>query len=196
MTKKIIFIAIFVVFSAANLCASQRITQILERFTNSPVEIDFEQSTYWAVRERDSRVRGKIILAPGNRFNISVGRMTYICNGETFWEHNSRQRQVIVRRIDEGLSKSLPTEMLRILSGASFVEKSADFAVWQDDYSRRNGFERVEVHLENSQISRIIITDIDHNITTYTFRRVVFLPSVDESLFNFVIPSGVQVHER
>jgi len=194
--KKIAVIALVLISWAGGIFANEKISRILERYTSSPVEIDFEQRTYWAVRERENRVKGKIILAPGNKFNISVGRMNYVCDGETYWEFNNRQRQVVVRQVSEGVSSSLPTELLKLLQGADFSEKSEGFAVWQDEYSLRYGFERVEIHYGNSLISRIVITDTDKNITTYIFERAVFLPSVDESIFNFVIPSGAQVHER
>jgi outer membrane lipoprotein-sorting protein len=161
------------------------------------MEIDFEQKTYWAVREKETKVKGKIILGGGNKFNISVGKMNYISDGNTFWEYNSRQKQVKVQKITPQLSKSIPLELLKLLKTADFVEnKLAKSFVWQDVKSRENGYEKVELFLENLQISKVITYDIDKNITTYVFEKTTFLGKVSENLFNFVIPEGTQVYEN
>jgi len=194
MRKTIIPILIFLL--SINICANEKISQILGKYTNSPVEIDFELKTYWEVREKETKVKGKIVLAPENKFNISMGKMNYVSDGKTFWEYNSRQKQVKIEKIKNGLSTSIPTELLKLLKNAEFIEKSSGFAIWQDNNSRKNGFEKVEIHHNNSLVSKIIITDTDKNITTYTFEKVVFLPKVDENLFNFIIPSGAQVYEN
>jgi len=192
-TTLIMVMAVCAIFANAQFLA------VLDKYTRQPVQIDFEQRTYWHVRERESRVRGKIILGEGNKFNISTGRMTYISNGETFWEYNNRQRQVTVQKITPSLSKSIPTELLKLLRSADFTEsasRAGNSVIWQDEHSRENGFDRVEVFYTDSQITRIITNDIDSNITTFTFDKVVFLPEVSDDVFNFVIPQGAQVHER
>lgn len=187
----ILFISI-----TASFAANENISQILEKYTNSPVEIDFEQKTYWEVREKESKIKGKIILTPENKFNISVGKMNYISDGKTFWEYNNRQKQVSVKNIESGLPANIPTELLKLLKNADFVERSSGYSVWQDKKTLENGFEKVEIYYNNSLISKIIITDTDKNITTYTFEKVIFSPKIDENIFNFVIPSGAQVYEN
>lgn len=193
--KNITVIEIIILFITVSFGANQNFSQIFEKYTNSPVEIDFEQKTYWAVREKETKVKGKIIIAPQNKFNISAGKMNYISNGETFWEYNNRQKQVSIKKITAGISKNIPTELLNLLKSAEFIDKTDKNAVWQDEKTRENGFEKVEITHQNSLISDIVITDTDNNITTYIFEKVVFLPTIDDALFNFVIPSGVQVYE-
>jgi outer membrane lipoprotein-sorting protein len=179
-----------------NVSAQSEFMTILDKYTNSPVEIDFEQKTYWNVREKETKVKGKIILGQNNNFNISVGKMNYISNSDTFWEYNSRQKQVIIRKISPQLSKSIPTELLKLIKSANFVEnKSAKSVVWQDSQSLENGYEKVEAFFANQQISKIIINDTEKNITTYIFEKTVFLSNVSPDTFNFVIPEGTQIHE-
>jgi outer membrane lipoprotein-sorting protein len=194
--KNIAIIAIIITSITLSFGANKKFSQIFEKYTDTPVEIDFEQKTYWAVREKETKIKGKIIIAPENKFNISAGKMNYISNGETFWEYNNRQKQVSIKKITAGISKNIPTELLNLLKSAEFVEKTAQSAVWQDENTRENGFEKVEITHENSLISNIIITDTDKNITTYTFEKVVFLKTVDNGLFNFVIPDGAQVYDE
>jgi outer membrane lipoprotein-sorting protein len=135
---------------------------------NTPVEIDFEQRTYWYVRERESRVRGKIILGTNNRFNVSTSRLNFVSDGETLWEYNSRQRQVRIQRNAPQI-----------------------FDFLRADLSDEN----VEITMNGDLVSRIVIVDKDNNVTTYTFNSTRFLDKVDDSLFHFVIPQGAQVHE-
>jgi outer membrane lipoprotein-sorting protein len=169
----------------------------LEKYTNSPIEIDFEQKTYWNVREKETKVKGKIILGLDNKFNISIGKMNYICNGNTFWEYNNRQKQVNVQKVLPELSNAIPSQLLKLLKNVNVIEnKTTNSVVWQDKESLKNGYEKVEVFLANSQISKIIINDIDKNITTYIFEKTVFLGEISDDLFNFVIPEGAQVYEN
>lgn len=165
--KKII-ISILILFLSANIFANEEIKKILGKYTNSNVEIDFELKTYWEIREKETKVKGKIVLAPENRFNISMGKMNFVSDGKTLWEYNSRQKQVKIQ-------KNAPNV---------FDFLNADL-----------NSEGVEVKLSGDDVEKITITDKDNNITTYTFEKVVFLPKVDENLFNFVIPSGAQVYE-
>jgi outer membrane lipoprotein-sorting protein len=192
--KKLILIAAFIVscaFADANLQA------VLQKYTNSPVEIDFEQKTYWAVREKETKVKGKILIGQGGKFNISVGKMNFISDGKTYWEYNSRQKQAKVQKVAGSLSKpSAPLELLNLLKAADFTENKADNSfVWQDAKSLENGYEKVAVFLANSQISKVITADTDKNVTTYLFEKTVFPAQISESSFNFVIPEGTQVYE-
>jgi len=192
--KKVVLIATFIVscaFADANLSA------ILQKYTNSPVEIDFEQKTYWAVREKETKVKGKILIGQDGKFNISVGKMNFISDGKTYWEYNSRQKQVKVQKVAGSLSKPFaPIELLNLLKTADFIENKTDKSfVWQDEKSLENGYKKVAVFLANSQISKVITTDADKNITTYLFEKTTFPAQISESLFNFVIPEGTQVYE-
>ena len=191
--KRVILITAFIVscvFADANLSA------VLQKYTNSPVEIDFEQKTYWAVREKETKVKGKILIGQGGKFNISVGKMSFISDGKTYWEYNSRQKQVRVQKVAGQSSKSAPLELLNLLKTADFTENKADKSfVWQDAKSLENGYEKVVVFLTNSQISKVITADTDKNLTTYIFEKTAFPAQISESSFNFVIPEGTQVYE-
>ena len=190
-TMVILVTAVFVVFAQSDISA------ILDKYLNSLVEIDFEQRTYWHVRERETRVKGKIILGTNDKFNISVGKWNYVSNGTTFWEYNNRQKQVNVQKIMPELSRNIPTQLLKLLKDAKFVQnKATNSVIWQDNESLKNGYEKVEVFFTNSQITRIIINDTDKNITTYTFEKVTFLNEVSDDIFNFIIPQGAQIHEN
>jgi outer membrane lipoprotein-sorting protein len=191
--KKIALIIIFmfcVAFAQADFLA------VLDRYLNSPVEIEFEQRTFWHVRERESRNRGNIILGTNDRFNITSGRMQFVSDGKTYWEYNNRQKQVTIRKITPNLPLTIPTQILRLLRNAKLTQGSAAQSVlWQDDDTRKNGFERVEVFYDGNLITRIILTDSEQNINTYTFNRTSFLTEVPDNTFVFEIPRGAQVHE-
>lgn len=192
--KKIIIFAAFIVSFAD---ADANLQAVLQKYTNSAVEIDFEQKTYWAVREKETKVKGKILIGQGNKFNVSVGKMNFISDGKTYWEYNSRQKQVKVQNAAGQSSKSAPLELLNLLITADFTEnKTAKSFVWRDNKSLENGFESVEVFLSGSQISKVITTDTDKNITTYVFEKTAFPSEIPESSFKFVIPEGTQVYEN
>jgi outer membrane lipoprotein-sorting protein len=149
------------------------------------------------VREKESKFKGKIILGTDNKFNISVNRTSFVCNGETFWEYDSRQKRVTIQKVTPGLSKSIPTELLKLLKTANFTEnKKTNSVVWQDKETVKNGYEKVEVFFANSQISKIITLDTEKNVTTYNFEKTTFLKNVSDNIFNFVIPQGVQIYEN
>jgi len=193
--KKIKLIAVMLILTVSGAFAQANFLTVLDRYLNSPVEIDFEQRTFWHVRERESRNRGSIILGTRDRFNISSGRMQFVSDGVTYWEFNNRQRQVVVRRITPNLPLTIPTQILRLLRDANLTQNTPQSVVWQDDNSLRHGFERVEVFYENGLITRIILNDVDSNVNTYTFSRTSFLREIDDSVFVFEIPRGTQVHE-
>ncbi|MDR0304837.1 MAG: outer membrane lipoprotein carrier protein LolA [Chitinispirillales bacterium] len=192
--KKIVIIAAIIILNAF---ADSDLSAVLEKYTNSPTEIDFERKTYWAVREKETKVKGKIIIGRNNKFNISVGKMSYVSNGDAFWEYNSRQKQVKVQKVTPQLSEFAPLELMNLLKTADFIEnKPTKSFVWQNSKSLENGYEKVEIFLTNSQISKITVNDIDKNITTYIFEKTTFPTEISESLFNFVIPEGTQVYEN
>jgi outer membrane lipoprotein-sorting protein len=189
-------IALTIIFLFGITFAQSNFLSILDKYLNSPVEIEFEQRTFWHVRERESRNRGNIILGTNDRFNITSGRMQFVSDGTTYWEFNNRQRQVIVRRITPNLPLTIPTQILRLLRNAQLSQGStAQSVLWQDDETRRNGFERVEVFYDDNLITRIILTDSDQNVSTYTFNRTTFLTTINDNVFVFEIPRGAQVHE-
>ena len=133
------------------------------------IEIDFEQRTFWHVRERETVVKGKIILGDGNKFNIRIGKFNYISNGDTLWEYNSRQKQVRIQKLTPELSKTVPKEILELLEDDNF--------------------------LKNPNKKTVTLKDTDGNIVTYTIEKAVVLNNASDSMFNFIIPQGAQVYD-
>ena len=105
--------------------ASDVMTLVRRNYSGAgAVTATFDLNIYWNVRERDEKKSGELLIAPGDRFRVTLGREVFVSDGKTFWQYSERNSQVIVRNFADIDPSTLPSKMLSsFLSTRRFTEK-------------------------------------------------------------------------
>ena len=165
----------------------------------TPFETKLNLTIYWSVREKEEKKQGSILLAPGDRFRVTVGNDTYVSDGTTLWTYNSRANQVVIKPLaDVDLSIHPSRLFVTYIGRCLFREQELNDGVaklsWKSDSSSAAYTSMVVwVQVKTGSITKCIMTDRNKNLFTYIFTGTVFGKKAPKGAFDFVIPNNAQV---
>jgi len=196
-------LAVFALFAA--VWAQDHAVMALVRKNYSgagAVTAAFDLNIYWNVRERDEKKSGEMLIAPGDKFRVTLDRETFVSDGQTFWQYNERNKQVAVRSFSDIDPMTVPSQMLAsFLSGRTFTaapgrDKHVEFH-WKGGGSEAfgDGYTAISAVVEEGAgiIKTLTLTDRHENIHTYTFKKTTFDKPPKADVFRFTAPRGVEV---
>ncbi len=164
----------------------------------------FEQSIYWNVREKTSRLRGTITVAPRNRFRIETENETYVGDGKTLLQYNRSLNQLIIRDFEDLSPSMYPSRLLSTyLTDYSFKEKERKNGtvtlIWNGDSSSVSRDYRtitVDVRESDGMVLSLVLTDRENNVHTYRFKKIDFGISPSPEFFTFNPPSDATIIDK
>ncbi|GBU20541.1 hypothetical protein R80B4_00419 [Fibrobacteres bacterium R8-0-B4] len=172
----------------------------------SAVTATFDLSIYWNVREKEEKKSGELLIAPGNKFKVTLGKEAFVSDGKTFWQYSEKNSQVIIRNFSDIDASTVPSKfLLSFLSNRAFAEKQRNGSVvelfWDgrgkgagasppgvDDYTSITAV----VDEKAGTIKTLRLTDKSDNIHTYTFKKTAFDKPPKDDTFQFKPPKGVE----
>jgi len=159
----------------------------------------FSLTIYWSVREKEEQKQGRIILAPGDRFRVTVSGETFVSNGETFWHCSAGANQVTIKQLATVDRAMLPSQIFaRYIAAYSFRElerkKGMVLLAWKcDSGSTPYSAIRMEAKATSGRISRCVMTDRNNNTFTYVFTGTTFGKKYARETFDFTIPKDTRI---
>ena len=162
----------------------------------------FDLSIYWSVREREEKKSGELLIAPGDKFKVSLGREIYVCDGKTYWLYSEKNSQVVIHNFSDIDASTLPSRFLSsFLSGRVFTQKRSEGGtaelVWSGGAGSAadDGYTAITAVVEEKSgtIKTLKLTDENGNVHTYTFKKTAFDKPPKSDVFRFSAPKGVEV---
>lgn len=166
---------------------------------DTPMEADLALSIYWSVREKEEKKQGRIALAPGDCFRVTIGSETYVSDGKTLWDYNSRANQVVIKLLaDVNLTLHPSSIFTNYIDACPFREQERKnetaLLSWKtDSASAPYSSIRVWVRIKTGIITKCEMVDRNKNLFTYTFSGTVIGKKAPGEAFDFVIPKSAQV---
>ncbi len=164
------------------------------------LQIDFEQSIYWSVREKTSKKRGSALLAPENKFRVVAGNDTWVCDGVVCSQYNKQSNQVVLRNFSDLDITTRPSHLFTtLLTNYRFEEQSRTdrevTLVWHPDSASSSQYTALTltVALPNGVVQSLKFTDTNSNIHTYIFKKTVFGKKQPEATFEFEAPNNAHI---
>ncbi len=176
----------------------------LERFLNSVTTLSaaFEQTVLDEEGRVSQRSRGRFYLERPGRFRWTYEtpfRQEVVADGRQVWFYDPDLEQVTVRDVDAALG-SAPALLLsgEIRLGERFrvVDQGREGErAWIElrPKSDEDVFRRVRVELEDGRLVRMELADNFGQLTRIRFFDMALNPPLDDKLFHFRPPPGVDV---
>ncbi len=165
----------------------------------------FDLSIDWKIREKKENKQGKIQLAPDNKFNVSFGSGQWVCDGETFWQYDSKLSQVVISKLTAIDQSSLPSGLIaKYLSSYPLAAKLPNKNETVFEWSAGNGSipakgeaRKVVLTVDNKKatVLRLFVIDKSGNESTYSFHGTSFSKQ-NPALFSFSIPKGARIIDQ
>ena len=184
------------------MVAALRVTRYLAGL--SSLRADFHQSVADARGRVIERAEGTMAIArPGRfRWDYRTPEQLIVCDGETVWLYDIELEQVTVKAAGDALAGT--PAMLLAGQGSVLEEftitdagRDSDLA-WSLLTPRRAeaDFREVRLGFDGRELRRMTLFDRLGQTTELEFTRIEHNPTLDQSLFSFEPPPGVDVVGR
>jgi outer membrane lipoprotein-sorting protein len=167
------------------------------------LETSFTLHIFWKVREKEETKNGRLYCAPGDKFRIELGGVTWVCDGETYWQNNKDENgeQVVIKRFSDLDAASHPSHLLSTYLG-NYVyhlkeERGATVVVeWKADMASRVSDAsdiRLSIDRASGAITALFIVDKNGNESAYSFKKTKLGAKLPEALFDYKPPKGASI---
>ena len=156
--------------------------------------LDFRVQVFYAESPDIASQNGKLLVAEGDRFVLDMAGIKFYSDGESLWQHNVEQNQVLIKSV-EYLSSSLhPSELLfKYLNCKAKEISEGEFnnqKLWvlKLDASKYAGqFDQMEVWLSKKDFSpvRLFTVDPAGNSSWYNILKLNVVKKVSPDDFKF-----------
>jgi outer membrane lipoprotein-sorting protein len=197
----LILVALFSPFADSTAITLSPLLSLIRKNYNpeTPLSTKFSLTIYWSVREKEEKKQGRIILAPGDRFRVTVGGETFVSNGETFWHYSVGASQATIKQLAAVDRATLPSQIFaRYIAAYSFRELERKKGVVQLAWKCDSGGApysaiRLEAEETSGRIIRCVMTDRNNNTFTYVFTGTTFGKKYAQETFEFTIPKDARI---
>lgn len=168
---------------------------------DSFIEVQFELNTWWSIREREEIKKGKLYIAPKDKFRVELGSETVVSDGLQYWHYNSKAAQVIIDYVKNFDPTYQPSKLLSsFLTGYNYketfhTENETTLQWYADSLASETVYTKIEIQVNtrSGEVKTLKITDRNGNIQTYTFKKTVFGAKIPKEVFTFEVPDDIQV---
>jgi len=159
----------------------------------------FTLTIYWNVREKEEKKKGRILLAPGDRFRVTIDKETFVSDGKTYWQYSAGTNQVVIRNLADVDRSTLPSHIFdRYIAAYPFREAGQNRGVvrfsWKSDSGKTQYREiAIDVQEKGGRITRCVLTDNNGNLFTYAFYSTAFAERLAQERFSFDAPKKTRI---
>ena len=114
--KSILFIAsaVFLACSSAFALSAQEAMAKSQAWfkTANAWSLDFKLQVIYAESPDIASQQGSLLVAEGNRFKLDIAGIKFYSDGESLWQYNVDQKQVLIKAVEDLSSSLHPSELL------------------------------------------------------------------------------------
>ena len=162
--------------------------------------LDFKVQVFYSESPDIASQNGKLLVADGDRFMLDMAGIKFYSDGESLWQHNVEQKQVLIKSVEDLSSSLHPSELLFKYLNCKANEISEGVFGGQKlwvlklDPSKYEGqFTQMEVWLSQKDFSpvRLYTVDPSGNGSWYNIVNLKVVKSVSAADFKYKPVKGV-----
>lgn len=199
MKNRSLFIVLFAIavmaFQAYALTASEALAKSQAWFKSGKAwSLDFQVQVFYSESPDIVSQKGSLLVADADRFRLKVAGIEFVSDGESLWQYNPEQNQVLIKAVEDLSSAFHPSEMLfKYLNCKAKELKEGEFnkqKLWvlKLDASKYAGqFDQMEVWLSQKDFSpvRLFTVDPSGNSSWYNIINLKVVKKVSPDDFKF-----------
>lgn len=207
MIRKIVRSLILTAGLLSNAWAEEAPIKQLKTFlkTNASLSADFKQVSYNKAGQAAQASFGEFYLSRPGKFRWNYQKpfaQEIVSNGGKVWFYDADLEQVTVKQLDDSLG-STPALLLtgQVDIDQKFVleeQGNDDDLNWVrlSPKNEESGFKYILIGLNHGELGGMELSDNFGQLTRIYFSNIKLNPALQDSLFNFKPPKGVDVFEN
>lgn len=171
--------------------------------TLKDLSADFQQTFYWKLADETQGFKGKFYIKKPNMLRLETEQQVIVTDGDTVWIYAPENNQVIISSYEESEEPLNPQTLL-----FEYTENYQPIYVGTEKIGNRKCYLlKLTPCKENQYITEMKVwvdkkawltlkaerLDINGNVTTYILSDTKVDSKLDDSIFKFKIPKGVEI---
>lgn len=166
------------------------------------ISIKFDQHLEWKLAGTSSVISGKIFIKGDDKFRVETGDAITITDGKTVWNYSKATNQVIISKMEKEDIEQLPSKILFQYTEkyrAKFLreEKLNEHETYVLEMTSKTGddfIQKMTIWVDKNTwlTQKIEQHDIQENVKTFTITSMIIDHPLQQSLFTFQTPAGVE----
>ncbi|MDZ7261351.1 MAG: outer membrane lipoprotein carrier protein LolA [candidate division KSB1 bacterium] len=210
MVKKLSYLIILLFSISGNttclagITAKEIVDKVKQKYESlQTLAAEFEQIFQWKLAGETQTLEGKICLAQKDKYRIETQDQTIVTDGQTVWTYSKVNRQVIIDHLAKSQENPLPRDMLFQYSkdyepkllGEEKLNNQDCYVLQLSSKTEDRYIREMKVWVEKDTwiVRKIEHADINENLNTYIIKKIDLNPKLDDAIFTFEIPKGMEV---
>ena len=187
------FVLLFAVVPVMSMTADEAMEKSKAWFKSGKAwNLTFRVQVFYVDSPEIASQDGKLLVAEGDRFVLDMAGIKFYSDGESLWQHNVEQNQVLIKAVEDLSSSLHPSELLfKYLNCKAKSISEGEFGgeklwVLKLDPSKYAGqFTQMEVWLSKKDFSpkRLFTVDPSGNGSWYNIVNLKVMKKGDEESF-------------
>jgi len=162
--------------------------------------LEFRLQVFYADSPNIASQQGKLTVAEGDKFALDLAGIKFYSDGESLWQYNVEQKQVLIKAVEDLSSSLHPSELLfKYLNCKALEVGEGDFngkKLWVlklDPEKYAGQFAQMEVWLDKKDYSpvRLLTVDPAGNASWYNIINLKVVKNVSPDVFQYKPVKGV-----
>ncbi|MGR8930192.1 MAG: outer membrane lipoprotein chaperone LolA [Gammaproteobacteria bacterium] len=207
MVKKFFAIGFFLITLCHSVWAEEAPIAQLKTFlkANSALSADFKQVSFNKSGQAAQTSEGQFFLRRPGKFRWNYQKpfaQEIVSNAGKVWFYDVDLEQVTIKQLDDSLGSTpalLLTGQVNIDEKFNLEEQgSEDDMNWirLSPKNEESGFKYILIGLNHGQLGGMELSDNFGQLTRIYFSNIKLNPQLDDALFDFIPPKGVDVFEN
>ena len=195
------FVLFFAVLPVMSMTADEAMEKSKAWFKSGKAwDLSFRVQVFYVDSPEIASQDGKLLVAEGDRFVLEMAGIKFYSDGESLWQHNVEQKQVLIKAVEDLSSSLHPSELLfKYLNCKAKSISEGEFGgeklwVLKLDPSKYAGqFSQMEVWLSKKDFSpkRLFTVDPSGNGSWYNIVNLKVMKKVSAEDFKYKPIKGV-----
>ena len=195
------FVLFFAVLPVMSMTADEAMEKSKAWFKSGKAwDLRFRVQVFYVDSPEIASQDGKLLVAEGDRFVLEMAGIKFYSDGESLWQHNVEQKQVLIKAVEDLSSSLHPSELLfKYLNCKAKSISEGEFGgeklwVLKLDPSKYAGqFTQMEVWLSKKDFSpkRLFTVDPSGNGSWYNIVNLKVMKKVSAEDFKYKPIKGV-----
>jgi len=201
--KALIISLLLANFAAADSAPIGQLKTLLH--TGASLIADFKQVSLDKVGRPSNTSYGKFYLSRPGKFRWNYEKpfvQEIVSNGGKVWFYDADLEQVTIKKLDDSLGSTpalLLTGQVNVEEKFKLEDQGGEEGVnWVklSPKDEESGFKYILIGMNNGQLAGMELSDNFGQLTRIYFSNMQINPTLNESIFNFKPPKGVDVFEN
>ncbi|HID94953.1 MAG TPA: outer membrane lipoprotein chaperone LolA [Candidatus Latescibacteria bacterium] len=204
----VLFLVLFLPgVSASKITGKAIVKKVEKRYEKlKTFSVEFQQTFYWKLADKTQGFRGKLYLKKPDMFRVETSHQVIVTDGDTLWIYNPEEEQVIISPYADSEEPSNPQALF-----FEYTENYEAEYIGTEKIGKRDCYlikllpQRDDQYITAMKVwvdkkrwltLKVEYYDVNDNTTTYTLLSDPEVDQkLDDALFKFNIPDGVEVIE-